>query len=154
MVLNLFINLVITKYKLISQFELAQLWPLTVNWFKLSSQSYLAGLSKICFLFRDVDQLIMQQRLLFCFKFSFTIFLLMLFPIFSIVFTNILKIYELSKIYNKILKKLLTVIIYQVNSMLPLHLASEIYWKCTLVFKGLFGTKLKKILGRIFVLKI
>ena len=49
-VLNLCINLVITKYKLKSQFKLTQLWPLTVNCFKVSSQSYLAGLSKICFL--------------------------------------------------------------------------------------------------------
>ena len=50
-VLNLCINLVITKYKLKSQYvKLTQLWPLTVNCFKVSSQSYLAGLSKICFL--------------------------------------------------------------------------------------------------------
>ena len=48
-------------------------------------------------------------------------------PVFSNVFTNILKIYELPKIYNKILKKLLTIIIYQVNSMSQLHLVSEIY---------------------------
>ena len=41
--------------------------------------------------------------------------LLMFFPLFSNVFTNILKIYELPKIYNKILKKLFTIIIYQVN---------------------------------------
>ena len=46
-VLNLCINLVITKYKLKSQFKLTQLWPLTVNCFKVSSQSYLAGLSKM-----------------------------------------------------------------------------------------------------------
>ena len=38
--------------------------------------------------------------------------LLMFFPLFSNVFTNILKIYELPKIYNKVLKKLLTIIIY------------------------------------------
>ena len=41
--------------------------------------------------------------------------LLMFFPLFSNVFTNILKIYELPKIYNKILKKLFTIIIYQVS---------------------------------------
>ena len=41
----------ITKYKLKLQYvKLTQLWPLTVNCFKVSSQSYLAGLSKICFL--------------------------------------------------------------------------------------------------------
>ena len=47
-VLNLFINLVITKHKLkLQYFKLIQLWPLTVNCFKVSSQSYLAGLSKM-----------------------------------------------------------------------------------------------------------
>ena len=107
MVLNLCFNLVITKYKLMSLFKLTQLWPLTVNCFEVSSQPYLAGLSKVCFLSTYVDQMIIQKRLLFCLKFSFTIFLLMFFPIFSNVFTNILKIYELPKIF-KILKKLLT----------------------------------------------
>ena len=48
-------------------------------------------------------------------------------PVFSNVFTNILKIYELPKIYTEILKKLLTIIIYQVSAMSKLHLASEIY---------------------------
>ena len=41
--------------------------------------------------------------------------LLMFFPLFSNFFTNILKIYELPRIYNKVLKKLFTIIIYQVN---------------------------------------
>ena len=60
-VLNLFINLVITKHKLkLQYFKLIQLWPLTVNCFKVSSQSYLAGLSKICFLCTYVDQMIIQ----------------------------------------------------------------------------------------------
>ena len=46
-VLNLSIYLFITKYKLKSPYvKLTQLWPLTVNFFKVSSQSYLAGLSK------------------------------------------------------------------------------------------------------------
>ena len=49
-VLSLCINLVITKYKLKSQFKQTQLWPLTMNCFKVNSQSYLAGLSKIYFL--------------------------------------------------------------------------------------------------------
>ena len=136
---NLCINLVITKFKLKSQYvKLTQLWPFTVNCFRVSSQSYLAGLSKICFLCTYVDQMIIQLRLVFCLKFSFTIFSLMFLPLFSKVVTNILKIYELPKIYNKILKKLLTIIIYQVNSMSQLHLASELYWKCTLGGKGLF----------------
>ena len=44
LVLNLFLNLVITNYKLKSQYvKLTQLWRLTVNCFKMSS--YLAGLS-------------------------------------------------------------------------------------------------------------
>ena len=61
MVLNLCINLVITKYKLKPQYvKLTQLWSLTVNCFKVSSQSYLAGLSKICFLCTYVDQMIIQ----------------------------------------------------------------------------------------------
>ena len=133
-----YINLVTTKYKLKSQYvKPTQLWLFTVNCLKMSSQFHLAGLSKICFLCTYVDQMIMQQRLVFCFKFSFTIFLLMLVPLFSKVVTNILKTYELRKIY-KILKKLITIIIYQVNSMSKLHLASEIYWKCTLWGKGLF----------------
>ena len=110
-VLNLCINLVITKYKLKSELKLTQSWPVTANCFKVSSQSCLADLSKICFLCTYVDQMIIQQRLLFCFKFSFKISLLMFFPIFSNVFTNIVKIYELPKIYNKILKKLFTIII-------------------------------------------
>ena len=50
LVLNLSINIVISKYKLKSQFKLTQLWPFILNCFKVSSQSYLAGLSKICFL--------------------------------------------------------------------------------------------------------
>ena len=40
------INLVITKYKLKSQYlKLTQIWPLTVNYIKISFQSYLAVLS-------------------------------------------------------------------------------------------------------------
>ena len=55
----------------------------------------------------------------------------MFFPLFSKVFPNILKIYELPKIYNEILKYcqtlVLKIIIYQANSMSHLHLASEQY---------------------------
>ena len=58
-VLNLYINLIITKYKSKSQHvKLAQVWTLTVNCSKVSSQSYVAGLSKICFLCTCVDQMI------------------------------------------------------------------------------------------------
>ena len=53
------------------------------------------------------------------------------FLLFSNVFTDILIIYELPRIYNKILKYwqtiVLTRIIYQANSMSQLHLASELY---------------------------
>ena len=115
-------------------------------------------LSKICFLCTYVDKMIIQQRLMFCSKFSFTIFLLMFFPLCSKVFTNILKIYELPKINNTIPKYcqtlLLTIIIYQANSMSQLHLASELYpfiGNGPLGAKNSFGTKLKEILGTIFV---
>ena len=60
-VFNLCINLVIFKYKLMSQFKLTQLWPLTGNCFKVSSQSYLSGLSRICFL--RTDQFVSQLHL-------------------------------------------------------------------------------------------
>ena len=46
-VLNLRIKLVITKYKLKSQFKLTQLWPLTVNCFEVISQYYWAGLPNL-----------------------------------------------------------------------------------------------------------
>ena len=39
-----------------------------------------------------------------CSNFSFKIFLVIFFPLFSEIFTDILKIYELPKIYNKIPK--------------------------------------------------
>ena len=121
-----------------------------MNCFKVTSQSYLAGLSKICFLCTYVDQMIIQQRLVFCFKFKFTIFLLMFLPLFLKVITNILKIYELPKIY-KILKKLFTIssprsilchnFIWVLNFIENLHLGA----------KDSFGTKLKKILFRTFL---
>ena len=37
--------------------------------------------------------------------------------------------------------------------MSQIHLASDLYGKCTLGGKNSFGTKLKKILGRIFLKK-
>ena len=82
-------------------------------------------------LWRDLDKMIIQQRLMFCSKFSFTILLLMLFPLCSKVFINNLKIYELLKINISIAKYcqtlVVTIIIYQVNSMSQLQLASELY---------------------------
>ena len=54
------VNLVITKYKLKSQIKQTQLRPLTMNCFKVSSQSYLADLSEIRFLCTYVDQMIIQ----------------------------------------------------------------------------------------------
>ena len=84
---------------------------------------------------------------MFCSKFSFAIFLLMFFPLFLNVFTNILNIYKLPELYNKIPKYcqtlVLTIIIYQANSTSQLHLASELnlykrYWKCALSGRGLF----------------
>ena len=47
-----------------------------------------------------LDQMIIQLRFMFCSKFSFKIFLLIFFPLFSKFFTCILKIYELPKMDN------------------------------------------------------
>ena len=76
----------------------------------------------------------------------------MFFPLFSKVFTNILKIYELPKINNipKYYQTIfLTIIIYQANSMSQLHLASEItpinfIENVPSGAKDSFGTKFKK----------
>ena len=145
MVFNLCINLVVTKYKLQSQADsiMTLNCELCQSEFWVLSGRLIIKLSKICFLCLYVDQIVIQQRLVFCFKFSFTIFSLMFFPLFSKVFTNILKIYELPKTYNKILKYcqilFFTIITYQVDSMSQLHLVSDLYWKCTL------GDKEKKV---------
>ena len=134
MVLNSSINLVITKYKSNSQYAiLTQLWPLTVSKWVLSLtwQAYHKivknqFLPHIC-----RNKWLYSRDLIFCSKSSFAIFLLMFFPLFSKVFTNILKVYELPKIYNKIPKYsqelVLTIIIYQANSMSQLYLAFELY---------------------------
>ena len=47
-----------------------------------------------------LDQMIIQLRFMFWSKFSFKIFLLIFFPLFSKVFNNILKIDELLKMDN------------------------------------------------------
>ena len=68
---------------------------------------------------------------MFSSKFSFTIFLQIFFLLFSKVFTNISKIYELPKINNIIPKYcqslVLTIVKYQAIFMSQLHLASELY---------------------------
>ena len=122
-VLKSCINVVTTKYKLTN-------WDLCQSEFPVLSGGIITKLLKICFLCTYVDKMIIQQRLMFCSKFSFTIASLMFFPLFSKVFTNILKIYELPKINNMIPKYcrilVLTIIIYQANSMSQLHLGSEL----------------------------
>ena len=55
-------------------------------------------------------------------------------PLFQ-VFTKILKIYELPKINNKIIKKLLTIIIYQVSSM------SNFIWLLNLIENKYLGQR-------------
>ena len=70
--------------------------------FLVLSGRIITKLSKTCFPWAYVDQMIIQQRLMFGAKFSFIIFLLMFFPLFSQVFSNILKIYELTKINNTV----------------------------------------------------
>ena len=96
--------------------------------FLVLSSRIIMKLSKICFLCTYIDKTIIQQRLLFCSKFSFTIFLVIFFPLCSKVFADILKIYELPKIDNTIPKycqtHVWTIINYQANSMSQLHLAS------------------------------
>ena len=138
MVLKLCINLVITKYRLKSQFKLTQLWPFTVNWvLSLIWQDYQnyvssAHMETKCLYKRD-----------YCFALN-AVLSNMFFQIFSNVFTNILKIYELPKIYNKILKKLLTIsstrsilchnFIWYLRFIENIHLGA----------KDFFGTKFKK----------
>ena len=127
--------------------------------FSVLSGRIIMKLSKIYSLCTYVDKMIIQQRLMFCSKFSFKIFLLF-FSLCSKVFTNILKIYELPKINNTIPKycqtHVLTIIIYQANSMSQLQLvSSELYpinftENVALGEKDSFGPKLKKVLGRIF----
>ena len=94
----------------------------------LSDRPYIINLSKISFLCTYVDQMIIQQRFNVLLQLQFyNIFTNVL----SKVFTDILKIYELPKIYNKKPKYcqtfVLTIIIYQANSMSQLHLAFELY---------------------------
>ena len=131
-------------------------WELCQSEFSVLSSRFIKNL----FPLHIVDKIIIQQRLMFCFKFSFTIFLLIFFPLCSKFFINILKIYDLPKINNTIPKycqtHVLTIIIYQANSMSQLQLvSSELYpinftENVALGEKDSFGPKLKKVLGRIF----
>ena len=94
-------------------------------------------------------------------KFSFTILLLMFFALFSKVSTNILTIYELPKIYNKIPKFWQTLnnnhllgqfyapILSGFWTILLLTLLKMLPWR-----QRTLGTKLKKNLGRIFFKKM
>ena len=89
--------------------------------FSVFSGRIIMRLSKICFFCTYAGKMIIQQRLMFCSKLSFTIFLLIFFPLCSKVFINTLKIYELPKINNTIPKycqtHILTIIISLANSM-------------------------------------
>ena len=64
-------------------------------------------------------------------NFSFTIFSLMFLPLFSKVFTDILNIYEVPKIYDKKLKLykalVLKIFIYHANYVSQVQLAFELY---------------------------
>ena len=67
--------------------------------FSVLSDRLIIKLSKICFLYTYVDQMIIQQRFNVLLQIQFyNIFTNVL----SISFTNILQIHELPKIYNKI----------------------------------------------------
>ena len=72
----------------------------------------------------------------------------MFFALFSKVFTNVLKDYELPKIYNEILKKI--VHNNHHNFILLLNFIKNVH----LGAMDSFGTKLKKILRRIIFLKM
>ena len=129
--------------------------------FSVLSGRIIIKLSKICFLCTYVYQMIIQQKLMFCFKFSFTIFLPMFFSFFSNVFTNILKIYELLKINNTIPKYcqtfVLTKIIYQFYvttssgfwTIHPINFTENMFLRA----KDSFHTKLKKSYVRFFLKK-
>ena len=108
-----------------------------ISYLDLSLQSilprkYPTYSTKNCFRCTYVDQMIIQLGFNTLLQVQFyNIFLLMFFPLFWKVFTNILKIYELPKIGNKIPKYFqtlfLTIIIYQATSLSQFHLDSELY---------------------------
>ena len=99
-------------------------------------QAYIIKLSKICFLYTYVDQVIIQQKFNVLFQLQFyNIFTIMFFPLFSKIFTDILKIYELLYLkyiiknlnITKHLTVILAIIMYQANSMSQFHQAFELY---------------------------
>ena len=87
----------------------------------LSHTPNLSSMLKTDLLWTDKQQRLYSRDFVLCSNFSFTTFSLMFFPLFSKVFTNILKIYELPKIHNKIPNYtqtlVLTTITYQSNSL-------------------------------------
>ena len=93
----------------------------------LSSRLIIRKLSKICFLCTYVDQMIIQHRFNVLLQLQFyNIFTNVL----SKVFTDILKIFELPKIFNKpkyYQTLVFTIIIYQANSISQLHQAFDLY---------------------------
>ena len=98
--------------------------------FSVLSGRLIIKLSKMCFLCTYVDQMIIQQIFNVLLQLQFHDIFTTVLPIFSKVFTDILKVYELLKMYNKIPKYcqtlVLTIIIYQVNSTSQLHLRFEL----------------------------
>ena len=97
--------------------------------FSVLSAKLIIKLSKICFLCTYVDQMITQQRFNVLAQPKFKIFSIF-YPLFSKDSNDILKIYELPKIYDKIPKycqMFLTIIMYQANSIFQLHLVFELY---------------------------
>ena len=133
-VFNSCIKLVINKYKTaVFQTDLIMTFNIELcqSKFSLLSGRIIMKLSTICFLCTYVYKMIIQQRLMFFSKFSFTIFLLMFFTLCSKVFINILKICELPNVNNTIPKYcqtlVLTIIMYQANSMSKLQVAFKLY---------------------------
>ena len=98
--------------------------------FSVLSGRLIIKLSKMCFLCTYVDQMIIQQIFNVLLQLQFHNIFTTVLSIFSKVFTDILKVYELLKMYNKIPKYcqtlVLTIIIYQVNSTSQLHLRFEL----------------------------
>ena len=115
-------------------------YELCQSGFSVLSHRPIVRLSKICFLCTYVDQMKIQKRFDVCFNFNFTTFSLIFFPLFSKFFTNIVKIYKLPKIYNKIPMPQM----HQAFKLYP----SYLYWICTL--KTLLALNLKKKQGRTF----
>ena len=97
--------------------------------FSVLSAKLIIKLSKISFLCTYVDQMIKQQRFNVLAQPKFKIFSIF-YPLFSKDSNDILKIYEPPKIYDKIPKYyqiVLTIIIYQANSVFQLHQHFELY---------------------------